>query len=151
MTFKTPSLALATAMLALAGCGGSSAPPADTAADTTGGASAQAGALDVALSEWAVDPAQADAAAGPVEFMAVNDGDLPHELEVVKTDTKAADLPVKDGVAQVNESDVVGSADDIGPGAEKPLSADLKPGHYVLICNLPSHYEQGMHADFEVK
>jgi uncharacterized cupredoxin-like copper-binding protein len=151
MTFKTPSLVLATAMLALAGCGGSSAPPADTSADTSGGASAQAGALDVALSEWAVQPAQAQADAGPVEFMAVNDGDMPHELEVVKTDTKAADLPVKDGVAEVEESEVVGEADDIEPGAEKPLSVDLKPGHYVLLCNLPSHYEQGMYADFDVK
>jgi hypothetical protein len=94
MSLKTPSLALATAMLALAGCGGSSAPPADTAADTSGGASAQAGALDVALNEWSVEPAEAEAGAGPVEFMAVNDGLVPHVVEVIQTDTKAADLPL---------------------------------------------------------
>jgi uncharacterized cupredoxin-like copper-binding protein len=150
MTLRTPSLVLATAMLALAGCGGSSAPPADTAAEDTGGASAQAGAIDTSLTEWAVEPASAEGTAGSVEFNAVNDGEVPHELEVIKTDTPAGDLPVKDGVAEV-DGEEVGEVEDIEPGASKPLAVDLDKGHYILICNLPSHYEQGMHADFEVK
>jgi uncharacterized cupredoxin-like copper-binding protein len=28
--------------------------------------------------------------------------------------------------------------------ATKTLTADLKPGRYVLICNLPGHYAMGM-------
>ncbi len=27
----------------------------------------------------------------------------------------------------------------------------LKKGHYALICNLPGHYQGGMHADFTVR
>jgi uncharacterized cupredoxin-like copper-binding protein len=26
--------------------------------------------------------------------------------------------------------------------------ADLKAGHYALVCNLPGHYKAGMHVDF---
>jgi uncharacterized cupredoxin-like copper-binding protein len=30
------------------------------------------------------------------------------------------------------------------------LTADLSPGHYALVCNLPGHYKAGMHVDFWV-
>ena len=36
------------------------------------------------------------------------------------------------------------------PGATKTITIDLKPGHYVLFCNLPGHYAAGMHQDFWV-
>jgi uncharacterized cupredoxin-like copper-binding protein len=26
----------------------------------------------------------------------------------------------------------------------------LKPGAYVMICNIPGHYQSGMHAPFRV-
>jgi uncharacterized cupredoxin-like copper-binding protein len=26
----------------------------------------------------------------------------------------------------------------------------LAPGHYVAICNLPGHYQRGMHVGFSV-
>lgn len=150
MTLKSSSIAIAVAALALAGCGGSAEPPADTAAENTGGASAQAGAIDTSLTEWAIEAGSAEAEAGSVEFNAINDGKVPHELEVVKSDTPAGDLPVKDGVAEL-DGEEIGEVEDIAPGASKPLTVDLDKGHYILICNLPSHYEQGMYADFEVK
>jgi uncharacterized cupredoxin-like copper-binding protein len=149
MTLKTPSLVLATAILALAGCGGSE-PVVETAADDTGGASAQAGALDVPMGEWWIKPASDEAEAGSIEFLAINEGKVVHELEVIKTDTPAGDFPVKDGVAEV-DGEEIGEVEDVQAGAEAPLQLDLDSGHYALICNLPSHYEQGMHADFEVQ
>jgi uncharacterized cupredoxin-like copper-binding protein len=30
------------------------------------------------------------------------------------------------------------------------LSVDLKPGHYVLFCNLRGHFMGGMFTDLEV-
>ena len=30
------------------------------------------------------------------------------------------------------------------PGATKALTLDLKPGTYLLVCNLPGHYAAGM-------
>ena len=150
MTLRSTSLVVGIAALAIAGCGGSSEPVVETAADDTGGASAQAGALDVPLGEWWIKPEPAKTAAGSVEFLAVNEGKVVHELEVIKTDTPAGDLPVKDGVAEVDGKEI-GEVEDIAAGAAAPLQLSLDKGHYILICNLPSHYEQGMHADFEVE
>ena len=40
--------------------------------------------------------------------------------------------------------------EDIGGGTEQTLTVDLDAGPYVLFCNLPTHYSQGMHAAFTV-
>jgi uncharacterized cupredoxin-like copper-binding protein len=152
---KQTALVLLVAATAFAGCGGSGA-PADTSADVAptdapkGDVSAQAGAIEVGLREWAVQPATAQIDSGSVEFNAVNDGDVPHELVVLKTDTPAADLPQKGDEAE-EDGEVAGEAGDIAPGESKPLNVDLEPGHYVLLCNLPGHYADGMHADFVAK
>ena len=34
--------------------------------------------------------------------------------------------------------------------ATPTLAVELAAGHYVLLCNIATHYEQGMHADFDV-
>ena len=85
---------------------------------------------------------------GKVTFNAENVGKVDHEMVVIKTDTPAADLPVKDG--EVSEE---GSIGEIGPeeltvGAKVSKSFDMPAGHYALICALPGHYQAGMHADF---
>jgi uncharacterized cupredoxin-like copper-binding protein len=38
----------------------------------------------------------------------------------------------------------------LGSGAIKRLTLDLKPGRYVLICNLATHYQSGMHTELTV-
>ena len=40
--------------------------------------------------------------------------------------------------------------EDIAPGVSQKLALDLAPGAYAVICNLPGHYGQGMHATFTV-
>jgi uncharacterized cupredoxin-like copper-binding protein len=30
----------------------------------------------------------------------------------------------------------------------KSLTVDLPAGHYVLICNVPTHYTKGIQAEF---
>jgi uncharacterized cupredoxin-like copper-binding protein len=46
--------------------------------------------------------------------------------------------------------DGIDEAEDIAPGTTATLTTDLKAGSYVIICNLPTHYESGMHAAFTV-
>ena len=104
----------------------------------------------MALSEWKVDPAQASVAPGTVVFNARNDGQAPHELEVIATDTPAGDFPVEDSRAKI-EGEVIGEVEGSAAGKSKTLEFDLEPGHYALICNLPGHYQPGMYADFEVE
>ena len=141
---RTISLSAVFVSLAVAGCGGQAA----TTTEPADGASAQGGAIDVALTEWAVEPAVGGTKSGEVTFNAVNDGDVVHELVVLDTDTPAADLPVEGAEAQ--EEGELAEVEDIEGGASKPLTVELKPGHYALICNLPGHYADGMYADFEV-
>ena len=46
---------------------------------------------------------------------------------------------------------VVANTDNIHPGSIQDLTVDLTPGTYVLLCNLPGHYQQGMYASLTVQ
>jgi len=125
-----------------AGC----ASPAATAAPSA----AAAAPIAVALSEWTVVPAAATAAAGSVTFNVTNGGTQVHEFVVVKTDLKADALPVVDHKIDESTLTPVDEIEDIAAAATPTLAVDLDAGHYVLLCNIETHYEQGMHADFDV-
>jgi uncharacterized cupredoxin-like copper-binding protein len=43
-----------------------------------------------------------------------------------------------------------GEVSELDPGASGSLTVALKPGKYLLICNVPGHYAAGMWAPFEV-
>jgi len=75
-----------------------------------------------------------------------------HEFVVFKTDLAADALPTDD-TGDVAESDTfapVDEVEDIGLGNDEKLTVDLTAGSYVVICNIPAHYRQGMHAAFTV-
>ena len=137
------------AMLAIAasaaGCGTSAG-----SSSASVGPPAAAGAVAVELSEWMVVPAPATAAAGSVTFNVANKGTTIHEFVVVKTDLKADALPVVDNKIDESTLTPVDEIEDIAAGATPTLTVDLAAGHYVLLCNIETHYGQGMHADFDV-
>ncbi len=149
-------LALA-ATLVVAGCGSKDSPTGDTATATaaattasTATPAASAGPVDVALTEYAIKPSAVTVPAGKVTFAVSNDGAIPHEFVVLRTDKQAADLLKGSGA---DETGNVGELDEkaLGVKAKRSLTLDLKAGHYALICNLPGHYQGGMYADFTVK
>ena len=84
---------------------------------------------------------------GVVTFKVENTADGLHELVVIKTPTKAAKLKTKNGRA--SEAGSLGEVEVKG-GASKTLKLTLKPGHYVLLCNVGEHYKAGMYKDFTV-
>ena len=113
-------------------------------------ASAQAGgSTKVTLDEFSVKASPASISSGKVSFSVKNAGDDEHELVVLKTSTKASKLKVSGG--RVSEKGAVGDVEDLGGGKTKKLTLNLKKGHYVLLCNIPGHYQQGMRRDFTVK
>lgn len=79
-----------------------------------------------------------------------NDGSVPHELLLFRTDLSANALPLRsDG--NVNEEsallhNVVDSGNATVPGGSEVVltKESLAPGHYVAVCNLPAHYHLGM-------
>ena len=86
--------------------------------------------------------------AGKVTFVVKNIGHLDHEFLVIKT-TRAADkLPVAG--AKAVETGRVGKIPVFKPGQTRRLVLTLKPGRYVLLCNVPGHYQGGQRAAFRV-
>jgi uncharacterized cupredoxin-like copper-binding protein len=125
------------------------APAAATASQPAAPAAlATPGKVGVALKEFTLKPTPTEAPAGRVTFNVRNNGAVPHEFVVLKTDKPAGSL-LKG--AEADEAGNVGEIGDVQPGAAKKLVLKLKAGHYALICNLPGHYRAGQHADFTVK
>ncbi len=107
----------------------------------------------VSLVEFSVMPDPTSIADGPVVFLVSNDGVIVHNLRVIKTDLDPDALPVDDATFMVDEGqvDVVARSDNLDVGETAAVSADLQPGSYVLICNIPTHYDAGMRAGFTVE
>lgn len=74
------------------------------------------------------------------------DNNMKHELVVLKTDLADDALPVSKGLVLEHKLRKIGEIEDISPGTSKHGAFKLTPGHYVLICNKPGHYEAGMHT-----
>lgn len=137
---------------AVAGCGGDDG--ATTAADT----GAAAGAVTVKMGDFFFDPKDATAATegGSVTISAPNDGNVVHELVLAKTSTQPGELPTtSDGTVDEAKLEAqgenAGEIADVEPGATKQVALKLTPGKYVMFCNLPGHYAQGMYGTFTVK
>lgn len=111
------------------------------------GASAKT-VVPVKLKEFKVLPAKTSVKAGVVSFSAKNVGKLAHELEVVKTNLSASKLPVKNSRVTLKP---LGKVGPFKPGSGKTLTLTLKPGKYVLLCNVPGHYLAGQRVAFTVK
>jgi len=130
-----------TALLLLAACGG---------AGTAGGQSG--GSVAVKLTDSGIGLDRTSVNSGTVTFNITNAGTVVHEFAVLKTDLPADKLPANpDKPGKVKEDGNVGEVEDIALKATKDLSLDLKPGQYVLICNVVGHYGMGMHVAFTVK
>ena len=69
-----------------------------------------------------------------------------HEMLVVAVDSPDAPLPYDYDTARVVENQIksMGETGEMEPLASDELELDLKPGSYLLICNLPYHYAAGM-------
>ena len=111
------------------------------------------GGNEVTLDDYSISTASSTASPGAVTFDLTNDAGQIHEFVVVKTDLAADALPL-DETGDVDENgdgiEPVDEVEDIAAGALAHLTVDLAAGTYVLLCNLPGHYRQGMHASFTV-
>jgi uncharacterized cupredoxin-like copper-binding protein len=118
--------------------------------DTGANPPASGNGIAVTLKDFAIAPAATTAPPGTVEFDITNDGPSVHEFEVLATDVAPDALPVDSSVVQTQDSEIVDEVENIVPGTSTGLRVDLVPGSYVIICNVPGHYEAGMHSGFTV-
>lgn len=87
--------------------------------------------------------------AGPTRITFKNVGTKVHEVVVLKTDTPADALKVGAN-HEVSEDASVGEDSETDPGKTKSTTINLKPGSYILVCNIERHYQKGMYAPFTV-
>lgn len=131
------------ASLLLVACGGG-----DDDDDGDGGATTTT--VNATVREWSVEPEVTSAPAGSVAFDVDNRGPaLQHEFKVIRTELAPDALPVVAGQVDESAVEVVFALDPFDSG--RLGTTMLTAGSYVLICNLPAHYEQGMYAAFTVE
>jgi uncharacterized cupredoxin-like copper-binding protein len=154
-----PLALLAIAAILIAGCGGDDGTTTTTEneseAAATGGGGGGGATLEIKLGDFFFAPKDATAKAGPTTIEAPNEGSVEHELVLFKTNMDPAKLPTEAG-GEVDEekldeiAEEGGEVPDVEAGETKSGKFDLKPGKYVMFCNLPGHYAQGMYGTLTV-
>jgi uncharacterized cupredoxin-like copper-binding protein len=128
---------------------------------TAAGAAAPTQSLEIKLQDPSTDPSiahmrivldHATIKPGRVTLHAENQSkNLVHEV-IIGRDDGAKELPMDAKHARVIESRVrrLGEIADLAPGKLGKLTLYLKPGTYVLFCNQPGHYQDGMFTKLTV-
>jgi hypothetical protein len=127
---------------ALTGCGSAS-----HAAATHGKRPIAVGERDFKLTAPRTIPA------GDVTLAVRNGGPDAHELIVVREGTHRS-LPLRGDGLTVDEerlqSTTAATLEPGGPGSVRELRMNLRPGRYILFCNMSGHYLGGMQTEVEV-
>ena len=107
-------------------------------------AAAGRGTIHTQLGDYWVAPTVGSVAAGRVTFVAKNVGRVPHELMIEK-------MPMKfDSPMHPTESSAQGMIEDMEAGQSGRMTLNLRPGSYMLFCNVEGHYVAGQHIPFTV-
>jgi uncharacterized cupredoxin-like copper-binding protein len=119
-------------------------------------ASSEAAAtVPVSLTDFKIGLASATLPAGKVTLQIANQGSQAHELLVFATGLDPSAFP-RQSDGSINEDgqglNKISDGDNLDPGGQQTRTVDLTtPGRYVLVCNLPGHFAQGMYAAVTVQ
>jgi plastocyanin len=132
---KRLSIFGATALVALAGCGGSSNSSSSTTSSSSGGAASGGGggqqlSLQADPSQLKFNTNKLSAKAGKITITMTNPSPLQH------------DIAIKGGV------NATGSV--VGQGGKSVVTMTLKPGKYTFYCSVDSHESAGMNGELDV-
>jgi nitrite reductase (NO-forming) len=116
--------------------------PAAPKAETSSAPAAAAG-VGVTLGEMFVKTAAPTAKAGKVTFNVTNTGGTMHQFAI------GADPLTMDG-AEPAASAAIAKGGMLHTGDKETVTADLKPGKYVLYCLMGGHYAAGQKIGFTV-
>ena len=136
------ALLLAFAVAGSAGCSPSSS-------TTTAGSQ-----INVTLDDFGVVASQKTVPAGVVVLHVTNKGPSTHEINVDLTRYGSGYIPLQRDGLTANEDALglhrINSIEQLNLHQTADLTLNLKPGRYVLWCNLEGHYLGGMYEVFNV-
>ncbi|MSQ31539.1 MAG: hypothetical protein EXR64_05935 [Dehalococcoidia bacterium] len=111
-------------------------------------ASAQAASATVVVEavDFGFNPGVQTMTPGAVTFAVKNTGTrFPHEIIVIKSDLEPKALPLVAGKADEATLSIVGRMARVTQAAPVGiLNLNLPTGRYLVICNIGTHYAQGM-------
>ena len=107
--------------------------------------------LVVTFKDYSVTLSVATVKAGTVKIGVQNAGAMAHQFDLIKTDLAADKLPIDGSSGKAKEDGMVKQVLNIGVGKVAVVTVDLAAGHYVIICNVPGHYQLGMRTDLTVQ
>jgi uncharacterized cupredoxin-like copper-binding protein len=109
----------------------------------------------VTLRDFRIAVSNRPVATGEISLDINNRGPSTHEFLIVRTSLGSSDLPLgQDGLTVDEESPLlhfVKEDSDLDVGDTRVMQVHLRPGSYVLYCNLEGHYLGGMHASLVVR
>lgn len=108
---------------------------------------------DMAMAKMGINASPQSVRPGPVTFKVTNlASKIIHEVIVAKLPDNVAKLDYDETTTMVKEETLqsFGSVKEIEPTRTAALTVILKPGKYLLYCNLPGHYMAGMWTVVEV-
>jgi len=109
---------------------------------------------DMSKAIMSVDVDKKQVVRGKVTFAVTNvSKSIVHELIVAPIKDENATMPYDEKEFKVLEenSTHLGEVSELEPGKTGSLTLDLKPGKYLLYCNVPGHFMDGMWTTIEVK
>lgn len=103
--------------------------------------------VDMGMAMMGIKIDQATVPAGMVTFEVTNDSkDIIHEMVVSPIASADAEPPYKSDEYKIDEDAAghLGEVAELDPGKAGSLGLEMKPGLYLLYCNIPGHYIGGM-------
>jgi uncharacterized cupredoxin-like copper-binding protein len=92
--------------------------------------------------------------AGKITFKVKNvSKETVHEMILAPVKDAATPMPFIENEGRVDEDKMgdIGEVSELEPGKSGTLAVSLKPGTYILYCNVPGHYMAGMWTTLTVK
>jgi uncharacterized cupredoxin-like copper-binding protein len=149
--FLLAASAVAMLPVSIGACGGGNDNKSSTSSATSTTTTPGPTTVNASLGEYFIKLDKSSIPKGQVRFSVSDDGKIKHEFVVLKTKRDPGKLPLKGGEANEEIYLSPGEIPGIAPGKTKTLDVVLKPGKYVLLCNLPGHYKAGQYTGISVK
>jgi uncharacterized cupredoxin-like copper-binding protein len=107
--------------------------------------------ISVKLIDYRVRASARNVPAGRVTLFVHNADNAPHNLVVLRTRIAARALPVTGAHGRARELGRQGATSVLQDEQTVRLTLTLRAGRYLLICNVPGHYQRGMVVVFRVR